>query len=34
MDYKCGTGHGVGYILNVHEGPNGLRYKAVPERDD
>ena len=34
MDYKCGTGHGVGYILNVHEGPNGLRYKTVPERDD
>ena len=34
MDYKCGTGHGVGYILNVHEGPNGLRYRAVPERDD
>lgn len=20
-DYKCGTGHGVGYVLNVHEGP-------------
>lgn len=20
IDYKCGTGHGVGYILNVHEG--------------
>lgn len=34
MDYKCGTGHGVGYILNVHEGPNGFRYKIVPERDD
>ncbi|MBQ9266597.1 MAG: aminopeptidase P family protein [Bacilli bacterium] len=34
MDYKCGTGHGVGYMLNVHEGPNGLRYKKVPERDD
>ena len=34
MDYKCGTGHGVGYILNVHEGPNGFRYRAVPERDD
>lgn len=34
MDYKCGTGHGVGYILNVHEGPNGFRYKSVPERDD
>ena len=34
MDYKCGTGHGVGYILNVHEGPNGFRYKKVVERDD
>ena len=34
MDYKCGTGHGVGYILGVHEGPNGFRYKHVPERDD
>jgi len=21
LDYKCGTGHGVGYFLNVHEGP-------------
>ena len=27
MDYKCGTGHGVGYILNVHEGPQNLRWK-------
>lgn len=34
MDYKCGTGHGVGYILNVHEGPNGLRYRAMKDRDD
>lgn len=34
MDYKCGTGHGVGYMLNCHEGPNGFRYKMVPERDD
>lgn len=25
MDYKCGTGHGVGYFLNVHEGPQGIR---------
>lgn len=24
MDYKCGTGHGVGYLLNVHEGPHGF----------
>ena len=34
MDYKCGTGHGVGYMLNVHESPNGFRYRIVPERDD
>ena len=27
LDYKCGTGHGVGYILNVHEGPQGLRWR-------
>jgi Xaa-Pro aminopeptidase len=25
MDYKCGTGHGVGFFLNVHEGPQGFR---------
>jgi len=29
MDYKCGTGHGVGYILNVHEGPQNLRWRFV-----
>ena len=34
LDYKCGTGHGVGHILNVHEGPNGFRWKIVPERSD
>ena len=34
LDYKCGTGHGIGYLLNVHEGPNGFRWKIVPERDD
>ncbi len=34
IDYKCGTGHGVGYLLNVHEGPNGFRWKKVPERRD
>lgn len=27
LDYKHGTGHGVGYILNVHEGPNSFRWK-------
>jgi len=34
IDYKCGTGHGVGHILNVHEGPNGFRWKSIPERND
>jgi Xaa-Pro aminopeptidase len=34
LDYKCGTGHGIGYLLNVHEAPNGFRWKKVPERDD
>ena len=24
LDYKCGTGHGVGFLLNVHEGPHGM----------
>ncbi len=24
LDYKCGTGHGVGFCLNVHEGPQNL----------
>lgn len=27
IDYKCGTGHGIGYILNVHEGPQSIRWK-------
>lgn len=30
VDYKHGTGHGVGYVLNVHEGPNAFRWK-LPE---
>jgi len=34
MDYRCGTGHGVGYLLNVHEGPNGFRWRVVSERND
>ena len=29
-DYKCGTGHGIGYILSVHEGPNAIRWKSNP----
>lgn len=27
LDYNHGTGHGVGYLLNVHEGPNSIRWK-------
>lgn len=34
MDYKHGTGHGVGYILNVHEGPNAFRWQKTPGRDE
>lgn len=25
IDYKCGTGHGVGFFLSVHEGPQTIR---------
>ena len=25
LDYKCCTGHGVGFFLSVHEGPQGIR---------
>lgn len=32
MDYNHGTGHGVGYVLNVHEGPNAFRWKQSPDR--
>ncbi|WP_300357499.1 aminopeptidase P family protein [Fusobacterium sp.] len=28
IDYRCATGHGVGYLLNVHEGPNVFRLSA------
>lgn len=34
LDFKHGTGHGVGYVLNVHEGPNGFRWRQVAERND
>lgn len=34
LDYNHGTGHGVGYLLSVHEPPNGIRWKMVPERMD
>lgn len=34
LDYKHGTGHGVGYLLNVHEGPNSFRFKLMPDYQD
>lgn len=31
MDYGHGTGHGVGYFLNVHEGPHGIsKFRTEP----
>ena len=27
MDYKCKTGHGVGYLLSIHEEPNNFYWK-------
>lgn len=30
-DYKCGTGHGVGHVLNVHEGPHRLKWTIDPD---
>lgn len=32
LDYKHGTGHGVGYLLNVHEGPNSFRWKIEDDK--
>lgn len=34
MDFKHGTGHGVGYVLNVHEGPNGFRWQKSVGRSE
>ena len=30
LDFKCGTGHGMGYLLSIHESPAGFhwRYRA------
>ena len=30
LDYGHGTGHGVGYLLNVHEGPVAIRPRSTP----
>ncbi len=34
MDFKHGTGHGVGYLLNIHEGPAGFRWNIMPGRNE
>lgn len=31
IDYGHGTGHGVGFFLNVHEGPQSISASAMPE---
>lgn len=34
LDFNHGTGHGVGFLSGVHERPNGIRWRIVPERQD
>ena len=34
LDYKHGTGHGVGYLSTVHEGPNSFRWRQTPGRNE
>ncbi len=34
LDYNHGTGHGVGYLLSVHEGPQGIRYHVSAGRSE
>ena len=31
LEFGHGTGHGVGYFLNVHEGPQSISYRAQPK---
>ncbi len=31
LDYNHGTGHGVGYLLSVHEGPQSFRWRITKE---
>lgn len=32
VDYRCGTGHGVGYNLAVHEAPPNIRYGKTEQQ--
>ncbi len=34
IDYKHGTGHGIGYILNVHEGPQNIRWRFTEGQNE
>ena len=34
IDYNHGTGHGIGYMLNVHEGPHNLRWRYAQGVDE
>ena len=34
LDYSHGTGHGVGFFLNVHEGPQSIsKYNSIPIKE-
>ncbi|MFV0362229.1 MAG: aminopeptidase P family protein [Suipraeoptans sp.] len=34
LDFKHGTGHGVGYLLSIHEGPAGFRWQQLSNRNE
>ena len=34
LDYRHGTGHGVGHVLSVHEGPPNIRYMSTANGDE
>lgn len=34
IDFRHGTGHGVGHVLSVHEGPNNFRFRVTPANLD
>ncbi|MFV0381902.1 MAG: aminopeptidase P family protein [Breznakia sp.] len=34
IDYKHGTGHGIGHFLGVHEGPQSIRWQSLTNRKE
>ena len=34
LDYKHGTGHGIGFVLNVHEGPQSIRWNDISKQSE